>query len=447
MLRIGQFICLAVSIASGLAFSPSKNVLLVRGGEVKSNFSVPLANQSFSFAIWVKRSGLVGFDCAITLGLVNNIQASAGLHICYRPSNIFTFAFWGNDLNTNPYPDDFLTWVHWAGTYNSTTRARILYRNGVQAAFDISNSDFKGVGRIEVGGNSVLTSNSQLDDVRIYVGLVLSPADVASIMANAGAATDPSATLRYSFDDAPGAAIATDSGGQGNKNPAALIGASEIHTLCSGSGTTEIRGGACGPPPCPPGSTGPDANCTACQAGKYKAAYGPGACLVCPAGTYSYLLQWSPCAAEFQQCSCPAGAAGVRFGLPGAWLSPARVPAGPFACSVAAMGGDPAVGSLKSCQCAVATSAGGAPACAAYPVYTFAQVPTAPALGPCELPGLTWEVRPPPPLPPRAPPQHTHTHLPHTNLPRSFHIFAASRESRKSPDTSPCPSPPHPTDL
>jgi hypothetical protein len=269
------------------------------------------------------------------------------LHFCYRQSNTFTFAFWGNDLNTQPYPDDFLTWVHWAGTFNATTKARTLYRNGVRVAFDVSPVLFKGTGPITVGGNSVLASSTQIDDVRIYAGVELRPGEVAKAMA--GSATGE--TLRYTFDaDSLNSSTAADSSGSGNDG--ILAGPAEIHALCP-AGTTESPGGLCTPPPCQPGTTGPDGGrCAACAAGKYKGRYGPSACLPCAAGTYSASARWIVCAGESGQCSCPDGALAARFGAAAGWAvaTPVPDPGGPFLCGIPTFGRDPLFGTLKTCQ-------------------------------------------------------------------------------------------------
>ncbi|MEZ4714932.1 MAG: LamG domain-containing protein [Caldilineaceae bacterium] len=79
-----------------------------------------------------------------------NRQANQGLHFGFRDTDVFTCAFWNDDLNSaNAYTDD--AWHHWACTYDATTGRRTLYRDGVQIAQDTAGGDYTGFGPTYIG--------------------------------------------------------------------------------------------------------------------------------------------------------------------------------------------------------------------------------------------------------------------------------------------------------
>lgn len=108
--------------------------------------SVALDNRSFSVEFRARRSGPGVTRYVVGQGSSSN---HVGLHIGFRNSNFFTFAFYANDLNTPAFPDT--DWHHWACTFNSTNRARRIYRDGVLVAEDIATGAYRGTGPITIG--------------------------------------------------------------------------------------------------------------------------------------------------------------------------------------------------------------------------------------------------------------------------------------------------------
>ena len=141
---------------------------------------IDLANRSFSVAFWSKRELINGaYQHIVTQGTGST---NLGLHISFRDTNIFTCAFWNNDLNTSVgYTDT--GWHHWACTYDASTNQRIIYRDGVAIASDTASADYQGSGTLYIGSNFGGTQNfpGLVDDVRVYP-LALSQAKVQSIM-------------------------------------------------------------------------------------------------------------------------------------------------------------------------------------------------------------------------------------------------------------------------
>ncbi len=116
---------------------------------------------SFTIEFWAKRNQNGRLDLAVTHGATQG--ANVWLHAGFRASNAFTFGFYNNDLDTPAYTD--LNWHHWAVTYDGTTRARKIYRDGTVVAEDIATAAYAGNGTLRFGDASL---QGQLDEVRIW---------------------------------------------------------------------------------------------------------------------------------------------------------------------------------------------------------------------------------------------------------------------------------------
>ena len=128
-----------------------------------------LANKSFSVAAWVKRGVLSGTEDAIFAQGIGS-QHNA-IIMQFRESNVFTCAFFSNDLDTvATYTDR--DWHLWMCTYDANTNQRQIFRDGVKVASDISAADYGGSGNTSIGDRIVGGTqpfNGSLDDVRIYI--------------------------------------------------------------------------------------------------------------------------------------------------------------------------------------------------------------------------------------------------------------------------------------
>jgi hypothetical protein len=95
-------------------------------------------------------------------------SANDGLYIGYRNTNVFTFAFHSNDLNTTTTYTD-LGWRHWTCTYDLATTTQTVYLNG--SLFQTRTAvAFTGTGDLLIG--SALNDGSHfhgiVDEIRIY---------------------------------------------------------------------------------------------------------------------------------------------------------------------------------------------------------------------------------------------------------------------------------------
>ncbi len=175
-----------------------------------------LANQSFSVEFWARRTRANATDFLFSLGSASSLNSH--LHFGFRPNNQMTFAFYLNDLNVEGGGDD-LQWHHWAFTFDSGSKQRRVYRDGLLVGQDVAAGNFIGVGGLRLGFYLPTGAyfNGGLDDFRIWNGAVLEAATIREWMFKAVDNTHPDfAALDgyWKFDEATGV-VAMDSSGNG----------------------------------------------------------------------------------------------------------------------------------------------------------------------------------------------------------------------------------------
>ncbi|MDX8414284.1 MAG: family 16 glycosylhydrolase, partial [Mariprofundales bacterium] len=130
---------------------------------------IALAGSSFSIDFWAKRAGSGASDILVsqTVGAVTDQVLRVG----WLASDQFTLGFWNDDLTTAAAYPDVGTWHHWAVSYDATTLARVIYRDGQQVAADTSLAAYTGSGSIALGTMLVPTAtyaHATLDNLRIW---------------------------------------------------------------------------------------------------------------------------------------------------------------------------------------------------------------------------------------------------------------------------------------
>jgi hypothetical protein len=136
--------------------------------------TINLANQSFSVAMWVKRSRSADARTGAEeffFSQGSNGSTSQTLHLGFRDSDVFTCAFWGNDLDTSTKTGD-VSWHHYACTYDAATQTRKAYKDGVLIGSDTA-SPFTGSGAVNIGRLAPLLNSyfkGSMDEARIYDG-------------------------------------------------------------------------------------------------------------------------------------------------------------------------------------------------------------------------------------------------------------------------------------
>ncbi len=164
--------------------------------------NIDLANKSFSIDFWFKRSSIGTNDYIIGLG--DNFSTDMAIHIGFRSTNYFTFAFYSDDINTyTTYTD--LEWHHWAVTYDASTNLKTIYRDGIVAGSGTGSNDFLNtegdpfwIGR----GYNGNYADGQIDELRVWYK-VLSQEEIRSQYGSLTGNED-GLTAYYRFDESEG---------------------------------------------------------------------------------------------------------------------------------------------------------------------------------------------------------------------------------------------------
>ncbi|WP_026732681.1 LamG-like jellyroll fold domain-containing protein [Fischerella sp. PCC 9605] len=143
--------------------------------------NINLANQSFTVEFWAKRDSAslnAFFSAVLTQGKpTNNNQ----LHFGFRQNGVFSFAFYGNDLNTPTGVANDTNWHHWACTFDAQSRKRIIYRDGTLVAEDTATAAYQGTGALLIATIENPTKQfyfqGAIDEIRIW-GKVRSQAEI-----------------------------------------------------------------------------------------------------------------------------------------------------------------------------------------------------------------------------------------------------------------------------
>ncbi|NER19432.1 MAG: LamG domain-containing protein [Symploca sp. SIO1C2] len=171
---------------------------------------INLTNTSFTIEFWAKRQTVGKWHMIVFQG---EQQKHQGLHIGFRNSDVFTLAFYGDDLNTGQYTDS--DWHHWSCVYNHERQQQIIYCDGeLEACRQPAN--YQGTGNLYIGalkGTSAFFEG-QLADLRIWQG-VRTPQEIQDAM-NSRLTGNESGLLAYwPLDEGKGTTI-TDKTGNGN---------------------------------------------------------------------------------------------------------------------------------------------------------------------------------------------------------------------------------------
>src|SRR5688572_40473 len=142
------------------------------GDNINAGPVVNLANRSFTVEFWAKRNFEGRNDHMIGLG--DSMQTRRYLHLVFLNNQALRFGFFGDDLDTGAGLFQAGQWYHIACVYESTTRERRIYVNGVGVATNIAGGDFAANGSLYFGqnygelGNGGANFNGFLDEVRVW---------------------------------------------------------------------------------------------------------------------------------------------------------------------------------------------------------------------------------------------------------------------------------------
>ena len=133
-------------------------------GSIAVNTGIDLDSRSFSFEAWSKRGGTNDNDFIAGQG-----QTGDMLHIGFRNTEIFTFAFWGDDHNIGGPFNDMAAWHHWACVYDAATKNQEVFRDGISLGSRTAADHFTGGGTFHIGarGDAGYNFRGQIDEVRL----------------------------------------------------------------------------------------------------------------------------------------------------------------------------------------------------------------------------------------------------------------------------------------
>ncbi|NET60693.1 MAG: LamG domain-containing protein, partial [Symploca sp. SIO2E6] len=178
---------------------------------------INLTNTSFTIEFWAKRQTAGKWGVIVSQG---EQEKNHCLHIGFRKSDVFTLAFYGDDLNTGKYTDS--DWHHWSCVYNHERQQQIIYCDGqLEACHQPAN--YQGTGNVYIGslkGTSYFFEG-QLADLRIWQG-VRTPQEIQDAM-NCRLTGNESGLLAYwLLDEGEGTTIKDQTG---NGNDGVIAGA------------------------------------------------------------------------------------------------------------------------------------------------------------------------------------------------------------------------------
>jgi len=197
--------CAPLEALSG--YVPTLSTVLELGGAAADYISVKqldLSAKSFSFAFWARRRTL-----ATRMMVLCGNSPHTNLHVGFRENDAFVFSFthvgWDspNGLQTSTvYPSDLDVWVHWAGTYDIGTGARIIYRNGGAVASDVIADGYqRSAEDLHISsGSTTGPFHGTLDDIYV-LGRVLAPTEVAVLVREKQISRQESLLVWFNFED------------------------------------------------------------------------------------------------------------------------------------------------------------------------------------------------------------------------------------------------------
>lgn len=125
--------------------------------------------QDFTFECWVNHNVVNGFAF---LGQ-GTILTNRGLNIWFRDGSNLRFGMYGNDTDALSLTTSTGIWYHYCFTYNHSTYAKQIYRNGVQltGTTQQTQSQYAGTGTVRIGAtysSEGAHANGYFSNVRIY---------------------------------------------------------------------------------------------------------------------------------------------------------------------------------------------------------------------------------------------------------------------------------------
>ena len=160
--------------------------------------------ESFTVEAWAQRRSSGTMDMIVTQG---NGAPGTGLMFGYHWNWVgFVFDFYGDGVvSLDGYDDP--GWHHWAGSYDASTKARHLYRDGLLVASNVALQRYQGSGPLFIGRapfDDPACFDGGIDEVRIW-NVARTAEQIAENMWHPLSGAEPGLMAYWRFDEGTGA--------------------------------------------------------------------------------------------------------------------------------------------------------------------------------------------------------------------------------------------------
>ncbi|MFJ5927542.1 LamG-like jellyroll fold domain-containing protein [Kitasatospora sp. NPDC092948] len=154
---------LGTAAVSGLVFDGVDDAAVVPG-------AFGFGDGDFTVEFWAQRTMIDDRDHYVLGHSGDQGRDNESLHIGFRRNGRFTFAFYGDDLDSaKPFGDT--KWHHWACVFQRETLQQVIYLDGQEIARRTANAAYRGQGRLSLGSVPCQPgkfASLRIDEVRLW---------------------------------------------------------------------------------------------------------------------------------------------------------------------------------------------------------------------------------------------------------------------------------------
>ncbi|UQI46433.1 hypothetical protein M1P56_19820 [Streptomyces sp. HU2014] len=143
-----------------------------KNGIAVTETHLDVSASDFTVEFWARRPAAPDGRPQLVVGHgTSHAAESSSLHIGFRGDGAFTFAFYGDDLDTEEKYTD-TAWHHWACVFTKTSREQVIYRDGAEVARRTATREYRGSGPFSFGSSHAGWipdyARVEMDEVRLW---------------------------------------------------------------------------------------------------------------------------------------------------------------------------------------------------------------------------------------------------------------------------------------